>query len=455
MNNIRIFELQNPWRQNRPFFDNINYIKRTIFSQIKKWMNSEDIIVLLGARQTGKSTLMFRTISELINQNINPQNIFYFNLDNILHLSFIKDITSLLDFLDEFGENEKKKYIFIDEVQRLENCGLFLKQLYDLRLPLKIIVSGSSTLEIRAKIKESLTGRKKVFEVLPLSLTEINNNENKIDINFDVFDLKKLSLKQRFYSTQLNSLCQQLLIYGGYPKIYLQDNNENKIFELQEIYSSYLQKDIINFLNIKYPDAFNKLILLLAHQIGNIVNVVELANSLQLNRKIVQEYLFIIVSTYIGQLLKPFYTNKRQEVIKANKIYYLDCGLRNFITDNFNELDSRSDKGALVENFVFQEMKKQIGFNTNIKFWRTQNGAEVDFILTKAEKIIPIEVKSGAINSPQTGKAFFNFIKKYQPQYGFILSENYIAKKKLHNCDVYFFPYSWFLLFFKDVLKLI
>ena len=290
---------------------------------------------------------------------------------------------------------------------------------------------------------------------MPLSLTEINNSENKIDTNFDLFDLKKLSHKQRFHSIRLSNLCRHLLIYGGYPKIYLQDNSENKIFELQEIYSSYLQKDIINFLNIKYPDAFNKLILLLAHQIGNIVNIVELANSLQLNRKIVQEYLFIIVSTYIGQLLKPFYTNKRQEVIKANKIYYLDCGLRNFITTNFNEIDSRSDKGALVENFVFQEMKKQISFNANIKFWRTQNGAEVDFILTKAEKFIPIEVKSSIINHPQTGKAFLNFIKKYQPKYGFILSENYIGKKKFQNCDVYFFPYFWFLLFFEDVLNLI
>lgn len=453
MQNIRIFEIQNPWRQAKPFFSESRFIYRDVFDQIKKWLDTKDILVLLGARQTGKSTLIFRTISELLEHGTNPQNIFYFNLDNILLQTFLKDIPELLDFIDELGV-DGQKYLFIDEVQRLENAGLFLKQLYDLNLPLKIIVSGSSTLEIRAKIKESLTGRKKVFEIFPLSLSELNQFDPQIDTQWDLFDLKTLGTKQKYHSNTLNTIIRHLLLYGGYPKVYLQEDDETKIIELQEIYSSYLEKDVINFLNITHPEIFNRLLLLLAHQIGNIVNIQELASALQIGRNLIQKYLFSIEATYVAKLISPFYINKRQEVIKAKKVYFVDCGLRNFIADNFAELALRADKGALVENFVFQEMQKRIGLIA-IKFWRTQNKAEVDFILSKANKVIPIEVKSGQTNQAQVGKSFINFILKYQPKTGFILTENYVDTRTIHNCHVYHIPYSWFLLLFNQIVELL
>jgi len=453
MHNFRIFELQNPWRQRKAFFNESSYIPRLLFHQISHWLDAEDILVLLGARQTGKSTLIFKIIYELLNQGINPNDVFYFNLDSLLMHPFLKDIPNLLDFINEFGAQETRKYLFIDEIQRLENCGLFLKQLYDLHLPLKIIVSGSSTLEIRSKIKESLTGRKKVFEVSPLSIIEVNQFEKQIDINWELLDLGVLVQKHQYYADRLYSLTRQLISFGGFPKVYLHQSAEDKIFELQEIYDSYLQKDVVNFLKIPDPEAFNKLLLMLANQIGNIISIQELATSLQISRNIVQNYLYNISATYVAQTVLPFYTNKRQEVIKSPKIYFLDAGFRNLLVDNFNNIDRRSDKGALVENFVFQEMNKQIPFNTNIKFWRTQNMAEVDFILNRSQKVIPIEVKS-RLMQPVTGKPFISFINKYKPKYGFILSDNYIGSKRVADCQVYFLPFHWFLLLFDQVVNL-
>jgi len=454
MQNIRIFDLQNPWRQGKKFFNEADYIPRRMLHQIMRWVDAEDILVLLGARQTGKSTLMFKTISELLNNHIDPADIFYFNLDNLSMHSFLKDIPNLLDFLNEFGTKETRKYIFIDEIQRLENCGLFLKQVYDLHLPLKIIVSGSSTLEIRSKIKESLTGRKKIFGISPLSITELNQFKKKIDTNWELIDLKILTQKHQYYEDSISDLAHHLMLYGGFPKVYLRQSIEDKIFELQEVYDSYLQKDIINFLRIGDPEAFNKLLLMLAHQIGNLINIQELATSLQINRNVVQNYLYNISATYVAQTVLPFYTNKRQEVIKSPKIYFLDNGFRNLLVDNFTDVNFRSDKGSLVENFVYQEMKKQIPFNTNINFWRTQNMAEVDFILNRSNKIIPLEVKS-RLMQPVAGKSFISFIQKYKPKYGFILSENYIDLKRFNDCQINFLPYHWFLLLFDQVIDLI
>jgi len=453
MQNIRIFELQNPWRQGKPFFNESSYIPRLMFQHVMRWLDDDDILVLLGVRQNGKSTLIYKTIYELLIQRINPADIFYFNLDNLSMHAFLKDIPNLLDFINEFGTKETRTCIFIDEIQRLENCGLFLKQLYDLHLPLKIIVSGSSTLEIRSKIKESLTGRKKVFEVSPLSIIELNQFEKQIDANWELLDLRILTQKHQYYADHIYSLARHLISFGGFPKVYSRKSTDDKIFELQEIYDSYLQKDIINFLKIPDPEAFNKLLLMLAHQIGNIINIQELAASLQVSRNIVQNYLYNISATYVAQTVLPFFTNKRQEVIKSPKIYFLDNGFRNLLVDNFNNIDLRSDKGSLVENFVFQEMKKQIPFNTNIKFWRTQNMAEVDFILNRSQKIIPIEIKS-RLMQPLTGKSFISFINKYKPKYGFILNENYIDSKRVEDCQVYFLPYHWFLLLFDQVLSL-
>ncbi|NIA29417.1 MAG: AAA family ATPase [Actinobacteria bacterium] len=455
MQRVRIFELQNPWRQNKDFFDETKYIPRDAFQKLMQWIDTDDILVLLGARQTGKSTLLFKTIFELIKRKrIDLNNIFYFNLDNILLHSFFRDIPQLIDFLEEFGA-DGVKYLFIDEIQRLENCGLYLKQLYDLKLPLKIIVSGSSSLEIRSKIKESLTGRKKIFEMSPFSLPELVQTENNLDLNWELHDLSVIEKKERNYGHVIRSIAESLIAFGGYPKVFLQKQNENKIVELEELYSSYIEKDIVNFIGISNPEIFNKLILLLAHQIGNLVNLNELTASLQINRPVVQKYLFFITATYIADLLSPFYTNKRKEVIKSQKAYYLDCGLRNFIVDNFNPIGNRTDKGALVENFVYQEMKKQKNPSTLIKFWRTQNMAEIDFILTKADKTIPIKVKSGVIRQSNPGKAMMSFIKKYHPKYAYVLSENHIDRININNCQLFFLPYHWFLLQFNQILKLI
>ncbi len=324
--------------------------------------------------------------------------------------------------MDEF--HLQRPIILIDEVQRLENPGLLLKACADLKLNIKMIATGSSQLEMKSKVQEYLTGRHLETLVLPLSYQEIGSSE------------------------------ELQLVYGCYPAVV---KSAEKAILLRQIYQDYIAKDIIEILKISKPDAMQKLITLIAHSSGQLVNYNQLASDCQISVTTIQAYLSILENTYTISRITPFVGNKRKEITSNPIFYFIDNGFRNQSLHNLSmTLDTRQDVGLLIQSAIFQELLKfkvQHFYDFTLHFWRTQSGAEVDFVLYKNDGcIIPIEAKFRAMNSPVVTRAFRSFIDAYQPRFGFFITKDFNKKIVINNCEVHFISFSRLILLF-DILK--
>ena len=429
----------NPWRENKPL-NFPDFIYRTVYPNIKKWLDSPDIIILQGARQVGKTSLLQHLISDLLKDGIDPQDIFYFNLDNESLLKFFSHPGDLIRFIK--SQQKQKSYIFCDEMQKVQNPGNFLKYIYDLKDPsLKLLVSGSSSLEIKAKIFESLTGRKKTFIIYPLTFEEF------LRIKSTTLAQILVKLKQEpdqneyaLYRESLLKYFSEFILFGAYPKIVMEPDLSKKIKELEDIYESYIEKDVKKFFNIEKTSAYSRLLSLLAGNIGCLLNLHQLSNTLNLHFNTLEKYLHILEQTYILSLVRPYFSNIKKEITKMPKVYFIDLGLRNFILRGFGNLENRADTGQLVENITFLELHKYLSVPNKINFWRTYKGAEVDFVLSKGIELIPYEVKWQKQAKPKLSVSFKNFIKTYNPKQAFILGKENISQMKMNDSQIYFKP---------------
>ncbi len=380
-----IFVLQNPWLFKKNY--NFQYKKRSILNELINNLDNKKMIGLIGSRQVGKSSLIYLLIEYLLHKK-NINEIFYFNLDNLFLHKLFNNITELLQFIKI--ENTKK-YIFIDEIQRLKNPGLFLKELYDLNLPIKIIYSGSSQLDLKSKLKEHMVGRTREFIINRLTYKEYESFSSYIT-------------KEEIFT--------QYLTYGSYPEICLEASISEKKLLLKDIYQTYIEKDITDFLKIDNINAFNKCLILLANKIGNLLNIENLSKILKVSRNNIEKYISILENTYIIKLIYPFYKNYKKEIRKTPKIFFLDLGLRNFILKNFNPLDIRNDIGSLFENFhLLQILGNDFNNTKKINYWRTTNQTEIDFIIEDENIFEAIEIKYKKTSIPKS----FRTIKTYYP----------------------------------------
>jgi len=391
-----IFELQNPWRFKTGFSFNLK--DRDIISYIINNLDNNIIIGLIGSRQVGKSSIIFLMIQHLIRKNIPPQSIYYFNLDDLKLQELFYDIPEFIHFI---GKDDARKFVFIDEIQRLKNPGLFLKEVYDLGLNIKIIFSGSSQLEIRSKLKEHLVGRARQFDIHRLSFSEY--------LTFAAPVTKKQALND-------------MLVFGSYPAVALETQKIEKKMLLKDIYQSYIEKDITDFLRVENTQAFNLMAGLLANQSGQLINIDNLATSLKITRKETEKYISILEQTFIIKRIYPFYRNYKKEITKTPKIYFMDLGLRNYAANNYNDIDHRNDQGYLFENFFLLELLyKDHLSQSKINFWRTTNQTEIDFIVTGENAVEAIEVKWEKETIPKS----FQTIVKYYPE----ISPKIVTKK--------------------------
>ena len=383
----QIFDLQNPWRTDPSFAFQLK--PRALLPTLLENLDRKRILVLVGSRQVGKSSLMYLLIDALIRQRrVAATDIYYFNLDDLkLHELF----ESLPDFVRFVGAGKSRKYVFLDEVQRLTNPGLFLKELYDLPLDLQIVCSGSSQLEVKANLKENLVGRARQFEIQRLSFEEY------------------LEFAQ---PTTRRQALQEMLIYGSYPAVALERAGPEKQLVIKDIYQSYVEKDLVDFLKVDNIQAFNRLVGLLANQIGSLLNVENLCKALRISRGQVERYLGMLENTFIIRRIYPFFKNYKKEITKTPKVYFLDLGLRNFALNHFSALDTRTDVGALFENFyLLQLLHRDVYGRDKINFWRTTNQTEIDFIVTRGDRREAIETKWGAATPPRS----FKSLKKHYP----------------------------------------
>jgi uncharacterized protein len=365
--------------------------KRKILQDIEKYLDSKEAIVVYGARQVGKTTLLKYLIENNLKEMKN--NVFYFDLElmNLLELCN-QGPEIVFNYLIEKGADEKKQiYLIIDEIQYLENPTNFIKIMHDHYLKIKLLVSGSSTFEIKKKFKNSLVGRIICFEMYPLCFEE-----------FLIFKNKRYNLtldNSETTNNELIFLAKEYMKYGGYPKIVLENSEEKKQILLFQIINTYINKDIRDIGNIRNISGFNKLVQVLASQSGQLLNVSELSNTLKMNRETIEEYLDLLENTFIIKRIKPFHKNLRSELSKNPKVFFLDTGMMHLLwLKEFPKIIF----GNVFETFVFLELMKT---GNNINFWRTTNKQEIDFILN-SNLLYAIEVK---LNFQKANLKTFNY----------------------------------------------
>ena len=368
-------------------------INRKIEKNIVENLFKGKVIIIYGARQVGKTTLVKKIADDYKSQSG------YFNCD----LISVQDALSILEanrIKNFLGDHN---IIILDEAQRIKNIGLILKILIDTYPELQIIATGSSSFDLANEINEPLTGRKIVFNLFPLSVEEIMGDNGFLYID---------------------SKLEKILRYGTYPDVFFSEDKE-AASKLEEIASSYLFKDILSFDKIKKSSIIVKLLQLLALQVGSEVSYNELASKLGINRITVEKYIDILEQCFILFRINSFSRNLRNEISKSIKIYFYDLGVRNILIKNLNPLDIRNDAGFLWENFCILERIKRNKYNNifaNYYFWRTYDQKEIDFIEERDGKLFAYEFKLNKEHS----KAPSIFLETYKnSQYQTINRENY------------------------------
>ena len=353
------------------------YISRTLENFINEKIGSGKAIILLGPRQTGKTTILTR-----ICEKQSPW--LSLNCDDVLIREHLQKAN--LKTLQQIIGNHS--IVFIDEAQRVKNIGLTLKLITDNFKNVQLLVCGSSSLEIANEINEPLTGRKWEFMLYPLSWQEILNHEG-------------------FINTR--SQLEQRLIFGMYPEIVTNIGQEKEI--LIQLSGSYLYKDLFNYHGIRKPDLLEKILQALALQIGNEVSYNELSQLLEVDKKTILRYLDLLEKAFVIFRLQPLSRNLRNEINSSRKIYFYDTGIRNAIIANFQPLTLRNDVGALWENFLIAERMKYLHNNnhrTNTYYWRTHLRQEIDYIEERGGTLNAYEFKWSRTKQFRFPKSFLN-----------------------------------------------
>lgn len=419
-----------------------DHIKREVSEDVRAHLESKEISVIVGARQVGKTTLMQELRSDLDN-NI------YLSMDIQEDREHFETQKQLIDRI-KLGLGDEKGYVFLDEIQRKKNAGIFLKGLYDRDLPYKFVVSGSGSLELRANVHESLAGRKRVFELQPVSFKEFVNYETDYEYEDRI---------QEFFRVRKDHsdrLLRKYLNYGGYPRVVTEQKEDEKLRIIDELFSSYLQRDVSDFLNVRKKDAYSRLVSVLADQIGNPISYSKLARDIGVKSDTVRNYLEYMHKTFIIDRVNPFHTNKKKEITKSPIIYFSDPGLRNYSIQRFGHLNTPSEFGEIFESFIYNFLKQQTVFTgINVKYWRTKSQAEVDFVLTTGNKVkLPVEVKYQNLGNTKVTKSLRSFIDKYKPEKAVVVNLKLDESTEIKDTEVVFLPYTKFITNFSKIAEL-
>ncbi len=361
----------------------------------ERLQNSNKIIVLYGSRQVGKTTLVNNLLKNAPYKTlvVNADNREYADVLSSRELGKLKRLVSGYEL------------IFIDEAQRIHDIGINLKILHDQVPGVKIIATGSSSFELANVTKEPLTGRTWTFTLYPVSLAEIQGDSN-------IFEL--------------DNRLEEFLIFGMYPEVFSYKTKHDKILYLKELSASYLYKDILELGDVRNAKAIYDLLRLLAYQIGSTVSLNELGRQLGMSKETVARYIDLLEKAFVLFRLSGYSRNLRKEIVKQDKVYFYDLGVRNAVIDNFNNLPLRNDTGHLWENFILAERIKHNAYQglfANRYFWRTYTGAELDYVEETGGKLYGHEFKWGK----KTAKAPKTWLDVYpEAEFKCINRENYL-----------------------------
>lgn len=368
------------------------YIKRVAENQLINLLNNPKVIILLGARQVGKTTLIKRILQEhqgfILNLDIEVDK------DRLLTVSHMAPSDAMKNLGDP-------SLLIIDEAQRLPETGQIVKGWFDSGINTKIILLGSSSLNLLDRTAESLTGRNIKLYLPPLLFSEIISAQSWYSK-----EMTPKLLKENM-NNQLSSLIKEQMFFGSYPESVVTAQKEQYLLNLV---SDYLLKDVFQSTLIKSPEKVKKLLMLLAYQIGSEVSLSELATNLEISRVTVEKYIDLLERSFVIFRLLAFSSNLRKEIVKSIKIFFWDTGVRNALIKEFNFSTSRQDIGLLWENWVIAEFAKKNlldGQPNNLYFWRTMSGSEVDLVVKGSNAFKAYEIKWSSTKAAN-GKAFSN-----------------------------------------------
>ncbi len=351
-------------------------IKRKLQTVIEDYLFSGKSILLFGARQVGKTTLL-----KIIAKNYDKK-VIWLNGDN-------PDDRALLSNLNTTKAQAlfpKGSMVIIDEAQRLENAGLTLKIIHDHCENIQLLATGSSSFELTDKIKESLTGRKWSFVLYPISLEELIEHQGLLDVY---------------------KMLETRMVYGSYPEVVTNPGKEKEL--LTELVSNYLYKDVFTLKDVRKPEILEKLVQALAFQVGHQVSDRELSKLVGVDKETVSRYLRLLEEAFIIFRLNSFSRNLRSELKRAKKIFFYDLGVRNAVISQFQPLSLRNDTGALWENLMIVERMKTLEYGKHYRnsyFWRTSKQQEIDYIEEYDGKLYAYEFKWNAKKEVKPPKTF-------------------------------------------------
>jgi predicted AAA+ superfamily ATPase len=353
-------------------------IYRQIAGLIERDFFKGKVIVLLGARQVGKSTLirMLPLCEQKKTLWLDGENADVHQLLKDANVDRLKQLTA------------SNQIVVIDEAQKIDNIGSILKLFADYCKDIQVIASGSSAFELRNTLNEPLTGRKFEFKLFPMSFIEMRQETSLLE------EIRQLP---------------QRLVFGYYPEIVTHPEDAER--RLRFLSDSYLYKDIFLFKGLKKPEKMLELLKLLAWQVGAEVNYNELSKTLKLDNQTIESYVLMLEQAFIVYKLPAYHSNHRTELKKTKKIYFNDLGIRNALINDFRPIEIRQDAGDLFENFVINEFRKQNEYRNiyaNFYFWRNIDQREIDLVIEKNNRLETVEIKWNPLKKVRLTKSFTN-----------------------------------------------
>ncbi len=368
----------------------MKYIRQKAFKWLLERFIDDRVLIVVGARQVGKSTLMKQFQED---REKDGETVFYLTLEQFTYRELLdKNPDNLFQIIGSLNL-KKRTTVIIDEIQYLKDPTHVIKYLYDsYKENLKLIVTGSSAFYIDEKFKDSLAGRKYIYEMQSLDFDEFLMFKNHPQMSTPNGLVAQEKLIPLFY---------EYLTYGGYPAVVLAETVSKKRELLQELAESYTKKDILDY-HVASQENYLRILKLLSHQVGSLLNLNSISNQLDIPRATVERYIHIMEKSFHIVLLNSFFNNKKKEIKKMPKAFFYDTGLRNFFANNFDVFDIRIDKGMLLENIAYRALLSAYP-GEDIAFWRTGDHQEVDFIIGEKQAYEVKVNKSNAIKDTYKG----------------------------------------------------
>lgn len=426
---------------------------RELLNAVKPFLKRKEYIAITGPRQSGKTTFLGLLQDYLTNElNIPSDSIRTVTFEDRRFLAQFE--SDPISFITSYLKKNRTRtiYLMIDEFQHAADGGQKLKLVYDTIKGVKVIITGSSSLDIKAQVGKHLVGRILTFSLFPFNFREylsvhderleniyMENNKKIIDY---LFDNRQFTFKKGpdIFVNEFIPHFEEFCIWGGYPAVVIaKDTNVRKKL-LSDIYNSYILKDIKTLLELATERNLYLLSQQLAAHVGNVIVYQNLGQASSLDYRNLVKHLNILDQTFLCKQVRPFFRNRQKELTKNPKIYFLDMGFRNNLMENFNGFAARSDAGAVVENVAFIRLNGLLNGMEKLNYWRTKAGAEVDFVLHAKNRIVPIEIKYSDFSGAKVSRSLASFVDSYKPELAIVLTKNYWGSTLRNKTKILFMP---------------